>query len=192
MSYLIDCSTWIVPMWIHSMWESEDIMENQRRSLEVSFTMLIWWSWSFLFKPIERDVVCFICALSKGEWQSKVEPSRGRGDFALHWQLLSLLRSEVLSEHKVAWAGKWGWGCSKQGGWSSWRLRSCWEIQGTDTGLAIEVTVFSWGCSGGYLEFVGILASSLSRKLKAIVGTGSACKGTVGRGDMFWFLFLLT
>lgn len=136
----------------------------------------------------------FICALSKGVCQSKVEPSRGRGDFTLHWELLSLLRSEMLSEHEVARAGEWewGWGCSKPGDWSTWRLRNCWETQGTDTGLAIELTVFSWGSSGGYLEFVAILASSLSRKLKAIVGTVSACKGTVGRGDLFWFLFLLT
>lgn len=194
MSYLTDRSTWIVPMWIHSMWELGDVRENQRGSLEVSFTMLIWWSWSFLFKHIERDIICFICALSKGVCQSKVEPSRGRGDFTLRWELLSLLRSEMLSEHEVARAGEWewGWGCHKQGDWSTWRLRNCWEIQGTDTGLAIEVTVFSWGSSGGYLEFVAILASSLRRKLKAIVGTVSACKGTVGRGDLFWFLFLLT
>lgn len=60
MSYLTDRSTWIVPMWIHSMWELGDVRENQRGSLEVSFTMLIWWSWSFLFKHIERDIVSYV------------------------------------------------------------------------------------------------------------------------------------
>lgn len=191
MSYLIDCSTWIVPIWIHSMWESGDVRENQRGSLEVSFIMLIWWI--FLFKPIERDVICFICTLSKGEWRSKMEPSRERGDFALHWELLSLLGSETLSQHKVAWAGEWGWGCSKQGGWNAWRLHNCREIQGTDTRLATEATLFSCRSGGGSLEVVAILASSLSRKLKAIVGTVlSPCKGAVGRGDLFWFLLLFT
>lgn len=44
--------------------------------------------------------------------------------------------------------------------------------------------VFSWGSSGGYLGFVVILASSVSRKLRTVVEV-PACKGTVGRGDLF-------
>lgn len=121
MIYLIDCIT------LELSPHGNTVCENQRGTLEVSFKVLIWWS--FLFKPTERDVICLTFALSKGKWQSKVEWSKGR--------FCPPLRA---SEPAPKWdafraqsdMGTWGWGCSRQGSWDTWRLQTLRNTRNRD------------------------------------------------------------
>lgn len=127
-----------------------------------------WFDEVFCLNPLKEMLFVSLLLCQKGN--DKVKWNDLKGDFALHWELLSLLQSEMLSEHRVTWVHEGEGAAGREAGTPG----DCkpWEIQGTETGLAMEVTLFSWKSGEDCLEFVAILAISLSRKLKAVVGRG--------------------